>query len=78
METEYQNFSQATGQPVEAIKSYYKQSPEQLDAFKHALLEKKAIDLIINHATIEIKTVKPEETSTNTDDNADDNTDNNA
>ena len=71
METEYQNFSQATGQPVDAIKSYYKQSPEQLDAFKHALLEKKAIDLIINHATIE--TVKPEESSTDTEDNADNN-----
>ena len=71
METEYQNFSESTGQPVDAIKSYYKQSPEQLDAFKHALLEKKAIDLIINHATIE--TVKPEESSTDTEDNADNN-----
>lgn len=71
LETEYQNFSEATGQPVDAIKSYYKQSPEQLNAFKHALLEKKAIDLIINHATTE--TVKPEESSPNTEENSDDN-----
>ncbi|HMA85132.1 MAG TPA: trigger factor [Desulfosalsimonadaceae bacterium] len=71
LEAEYQRFSEATGQPVETIKTYYKQNPDKLQAFKHALLEKKAIDLIINHATIE--TVEPEQSSENPDENADSN-----
>jgi trigger factor len=69
LEAEYQRFSEATGQPVDVIRSYYKQSPEQLDAFKHALLEKKAIDLIVNHATIEM--VSPADPATDTEENAD-------
>ncbi|HMA66887.1 MAG TPA: trigger factor [Desulfosalsimonadaceae bacterium] len=73
LEAEYQRFSETMGQPADVIRSYYQQSPEQLDAFKHALLEKKAIDLIINHATIE--NVPPEETGTSetTEENADTN-----
>ena len=67
--SEYSRFSEATGQPVEVIENYYKQNPDKLDGFKHALLEKKAIDLIIENATIE--TVKPEEISENTENNAD-------
>lgn len=69
LEDEYARFSEATGQPADVIKSYYKQSPEQLDAFKNALLEKKAIDLIINHATLE--TVEPGESSTDTEETPD-------
>jgi len=69
LENEFARFSEKTGQPVETIKTYYKQNPENLDGFKHAILEKKAIDLIINHASME--TVKPEENSENTDKNAD-------
>jgi len=71
LESEYGRFSEATGQPVEMIKTYYKNNQDKLEGFKHALLEKKAIDLIIENATIE--TVKPEETSDNTDENADKN-----
>jgi len=71
LETEYSRFSEATGQPVDAIKTYYKQNPDKLEGFKHALLEKKAIDLIINHATIE--TVEPEQSSEHTEENADSN-----
>ncbi len=71
LEAEYSKFSEVTGQPVDIIKGYYKQSPDQLEAFKHALLEKKAIDLIINHAAIE--TVKLEEASENSETNADEN-----
>ena len=71
LEAEYQRFSEATGQPAETIKTYYKQNPDKLEGFKHALLEKKAIDLIINHATIE--TVEPESSSEDSDQNADSN-----
>ncbi len=71
MESEYSRFSQTTGQPIETIKAYYKQNPDKLEGFKYALLEKKAIDLIIENATIE--TVKPERTPDNPDENADNN-----
>ncbi|MFP4533709.1 MAG: trigger factor [Desulfobacterales bacterium] len=71
LESEYSRFSEATGQPVDAIKTYYKQNTDKLEGFKHALLEKKAIDLIIDHATIE--TVEPEQSAENSDENADSN-----
>lgn len=41
------------GQPVENIQRYYSQSPEKLDYFKHTLLEKKAIKLIIDSSEME-------------------------
>lgn len=41
------------GQPLENIKRYYSQSPEKLDYFKHSLLEKKAIKLIIDSSEIQ-------------------------
>ncbi len=69
LEGEYSRFSEATGQPVETIKTYYQQNPEKLEGFKHALLEKKAIDLIINNA--DIQTEKPGENPGDTDKNAD-------
>ncbi|MBA2882291.1 trigger factor [Desulfosalsimonas propionicica] len=53
LEPEYEKIAESTGQPADMIKSYYKQHPERLDGFKHALLEKQVIDLIINHANIE-------------------------
>ncbi len=39
-------------QPVDEIRKYYRQFPDRLEHFKHALLEKKAITLIINSSTI--------------------------
>ena len=45
-------------QPVEAIKNYYQQNEDNLDFFKHTLLEKQAIKLIIESSNIE--EVKPE------------------
>jgi trigger factor len=50
---EYESFAQVVGQPVDFIKNYYKSNPEKLDGFKHALLEKKVFDLIIEKAAIE-------------------------
>ena len=45
-------------QPLEEINKYYEQNQDKLEFFKHALLEKKAIKLIIDNSTI--KEVKPE------------------
>jgi len=45
-------------QPLEEIRKYYGQNQDKLEFFKHALLEKKAIKLIIDNSTI--KEVKPE------------------
>ena len=47
-----QEMAQAFNQPVESIKSYYDQFPDKLDLFKHSLLEKKAIKLIIESSAI--------------------------
>jgi len=40
-------------QPVEEIKKYYDQNKDKLEYFKHTLLEKKAIKLIIDNSKIE-------------------------
>jgi trigger factor len=40
-------------QPVEEIKKYYTQNKDKLEYFKHTLLEKKAIKLIIENSKIE-------------------------
>jgi len=49
----FNEMAQAVDQPVEAIKSYYNQDPSNLEFFKHTLLEKQAIKLIIGGSTIE-------------------------
>jgi len=48
-------------QPVEQVKSFYAQNNEQLEFFKHTLLEKKAIKLIIDKG--KIVDVEPEKTN---------------
>jgi trigger factor len=40
-------------QPVEHFKHYYQQNPDKIDVFKHALLEKKVIKLIMDSNRIE-------------------------
>lgn len=54
-----QEMSENFNQPLEEIKKYYDQNPDNLEFFKHTLLEKKAIKLILNSSTV--KDVKPEE-----------------
>ena len=49
----FNEMAQAVDQPVDAIKSYYNQDPSNLEFFKHTLLEKQAIKLIIDRSTIE-------------------------
>ena len=50
--------SENFNQPLEEIKKYYDQNQDKLGYFKHTLLEKKAIKLIIDSSTV--KDVKPE------------------
>ncbi|MBS3732091.1 MAG: trigger factor [Desulfobacterales bacterium] len=68
LEAEYERIAQSMGQPADMVKSYYKQYPEKHEGFKHALLEKKVIDLIINSANIE--EVEPEAETGTTDEAA--------
>lgn len=49
----FMEMAQAVNQPVDAIKSYYTQHQDNLDFFKHTLLEKQAMKLIIKHSNIE-------------------------
>jgi trigger factor len=51
--------SENFNQPLEEIKKYYDQNPDNLGFFKHTLLEKKAIKLIIDSSAV--KDVKPQE-----------------
>jgi trigger factor len=48
-----QEMAAAFQQPVDQIKNYYSQNAEKLDYFKHGLLEKKAVKLIIESGEIE-------------------------
>jgi trigger factor len=49
----FKNMSESFNQPVEEIKKFYRQNKDKLDYFKHTLLEKSAINLIIENSTIE-------------------------
>lgn len=55
----YEETAKAINQPVDGIKAFYKQNPDKIEYFKHTLLEKKALKLIINSSDIE--EVAPEE-----------------
>ena len=49
----FEDMAKTVNQPVDQIKMYYEQNNDKLDFFKHALLEKKAIKLIIDCSTLE-------------------------
>jgi trigger factor len=49
----FQMLAETFKQPKEDLKEYYQSNEEQLEHFKHTLLEKKAIKLIIDTSTIE-------------------------
>ncbi len=53
LEDGFSEMAMAVNQPVEAIKSYYQQNQDNLDFFKHTLLEKQAIKLIIKSSDVE-------------------------
>ena len=58
LENGLREMSENFNQPLEEIKKYYEQNQDKLEFFKHALLEKKAIKLIIDSGTV--TDVKPE------------------
>ena len=58
LEAGYQEMADSFNQPVDVIKQFYAQNPERVDVFKHALLEKQAIKLIIDRSSID--EVEPE------------------
>ena len=53
LDREFESFAQTIGQPVDFVKEYYEKNPDKLEGFKHALLEKKVFDLIIEKAEVE-------------------------
>jgi trigger factor len=57
----FQEMADNYRQPVEHIKGYYQQNQDGLTFFKHTLLEKKALNLIIDKGRI--KEVEPEDKS---------------
>jgi trigger factor len=58
LEKGYQDMANSFNQPVDMIKQFYAQHPDRVDVFKHTLLEKQAINLIIEKSSIE--EVEPE------------------
>jgi trigger factor len=68
LEKGFQEMADSFNQPVDVIKQFYAQNPERIDVFKHALLEKQAIKLIMDKSSIE--EVEPELESPAEDDKA--------
>jgi trigger factor len=58
LEKGFQDMADAMNQSLEEIKQYYREHKDNLDFFKHTLLEKKAIKLILDSSSVEA--VKPE------------------
>jgi trigger factor len=58
MEDGFKDTAQTVNQSIDDVKNFYKQDNDKIEFFKQALLEKKAIKLIIEHSTIE--EVEPE------------------
>ena len=58
VESGFKEMSENFGHPLDDIKKYYDENKDKLDLFKHTLLEKKAINLIIESSKIE--DVEPE------------------
>jgi len=48
-----QKMADSFQQPVAEIRRYYRENPEKLDYYRHALLEKKAIKLVLDASAIE-------------------------
>jgi len=57
VENAFQEMAVTYNQPVEGIKGFYSQNQEKLDVFKHTLLEKNALKLIIDNS--EVTEVEP-------------------
>ena len=53
LEEAFQAMAANFKQPVEEIRRYYRENADKLDYYKHALLEKKALKLVLENSTIE-------------------------
>lgn len=53
LEEGYKEISKAQNMTIEEIQKFYQENQDKLELYKHALLEKKALDLIIEKSTIE-------------------------
>jgi len=53
LENGMEDMAKASGQSMEEIKSYYDRNEDKLDFFKHTLLEKQVIQLIIENSRIQ-------------------------
>lgn len=53
LEAGLEQMAKAYDQPVQVIKDLYRHNPEGLESFKHSLLEKEAIKLIMDNSQIE-------------------------
>ncbi len=53
LENGFKDMAEKMNQPVEDIKKYYQQNKDNLEFFKHTLLEKRAIRLILDSSSIE-------------------------
>ncbi len=60
LEEGFKKMSESFNQPVDEIKKYYRQNKDKLDYFKHTLLEKCAINLIIENSAVENAEPVPE------------------
>ena len=58
LEKGFEEVAATYNQPVDVIKGFYGNSGDKLELFKHALLEKQAIKLIMERN--EIESVEPE------------------
>ncbi|MCP4367161.1 MAG: trigger factor [Deltaproteobacteria bacterium] len=58
LENGYKEMAASFNQPAEEIKNFYNQNKDKVEFFKHALLEKQAIRLIMDNSTVE--NVEPE------------------
>ncbi len=57
LEKAFQEMADTYKQPLDGIKGFYSQNKEKLDIFKHTLLEKNALQLIIDNS--DVKEVEP-------------------
>ena len=73
-ETGLKEMAQAYQQPVDSIKDYFQTDEDRFEFFKHALLEKKAIKLIMEHG--DIKEIPPEKEKNDAETEASEKTDN--
>jgi trigger factor len=68
LEKGYEEMAENYNQSIDNIKEFYKQNPDKVDVFKHVLLEKQAIKLIIESSTIEEVEPKAEGETQNAED----------